>query len=345
MTFIRSLWLFSAIVACWTDLPVRGAEPVRIIFDTDIGNDVDDVLALGVLHALQTRGECELLAVTITKNNPLAASFVDAVNTFYGRGAIPIGVCRPSGKTPDAGKFLPLANAKDGEQDRYPHDAKNGEGIEPAVSLLRRLLAHAAIRSVVVVQVGFSTNLADLLQSPGDSVSPLSGRELVKEKVRLVSVMAGAFEKIPDGKGNWNDHREYNVEQDIPSAKILAEQCDAPMVWSGFEIGLALPYPHVSIERDYGYVPHHPLAEAYYAYSPPPHDRPTWDLTSVLYAVRPDRGYFELSPEGRVTVADDSRTTFTPGMGGKHRFLKLTSDGKPRTLEALMLLSSEPRKS
>ena len=40
--------------------------PIKIIFDTDIGNDVDDVLALSVLHALQTRGDCELLAVTIT---------------------------------------------------------------------------------------------------------------------------------------------------------------------------------------------------------------------------------------------------------------------------------------
>ena len=35
------------------------------------------------------------------------------------------------------------------------------------------------------------------------------------------------------------------------------------MVFSGFEIGIALPYPATSIERDYGYVPHHPLAEAY----------------------------------------------------------------------------------
>ncbi len=52
------------------------------------------------------------------------------------------------------------------------------------------------------------------------------------------------------------------------------------MVWSGFEIGIALAYPHESIERDYRYVEHHPLAEAYYAYEPPPHDRPTWDLTA-----------------------------------------------------------------
>ena len=44
--------------------------PTPLIFDTDIGNDVDDVLALGMIHALQSRGECELLAVTITKDHP-----------------------------------------------------------------------------------------------------------------------------------------------------------------------------------------------------------------------------------------------------------------------------------
>ena len=37
--------------------PVPAAEPVRLIFDTDIGNDVDDALALAVIHALQSRGE------------------------------------------------------------------------------------------------------------------------------------------------------------------------------------------------------------------------------------------------------------------------------------------------
>ena len=54
-------------------------EPLRLIFDTDIGNDVDDVLALGVIHALQSRGECQLLAVTVTKDDELAGQFVDCV--------------------------------------------------------------------------------------------------------------------------------------------------------------------------------------------------------------------------------------------------------------------------
>lgn len=46
---------------------IAGVAPVKLIFDTDVGNDIDDVLAISVIHVLQSRGECELLGVTITK--------------------------------------------------------------------------------------------------------------------------------------------------------------------------------------------------------------------------------------------------------------------------------------
>lgn len=69
-----------AMAALHADQPAT-PPAVPLIFDTDIGNDVDDVLALGMIHALQSRGECNLLAVTITKDHPLAAAFTDAVNT------------------------------------------------------------------------------------------------------------------------------------------------------------------------------------------------------------------------------------------------------------------------
>ena len=75
----------------------------------------------GVIHALQSRGQCQLLAVTITKDHPWAAEFVDAVNTFYGRGDIPIGIAH-SGITNDEGKFLKLARVQDQGQLRFPHD-------------------------------------------------------------------------------------------------------------------------------------------------------------------------------------------------------------------------------
>ncbi len=71
---------------------VRMEGSVRIIYDTDMGNDIDDALALGVIHALQSREECTLLAVTVSKDNFYAAAFSDLVNHFYGRPEIPVGL-------------------------------------------------------------------------------------------------------------------------------------------------------------------------------------------------------------------------------------------------------------
>ena len=60
-----------------------------------MGNDIDDALALAMIHALESKGEARLLAVTLTKDNRWAGPYVDLVNTFYGRGSIPVGVVRP----------------------------------------------------------------------------------------------------------------------------------------------------------------------------------------------------------------------------------------------------------
>ena len=122
----------------------------------------------------------------------------------------------------------------------------------------------------------------------------------------------------------------------------LAANWPTPIVWSGFEIGIAVPYPAISIERDFQYVPHHPVAEAYRLYNPPPHERPTWDLTSVLYAVFSDRGYFGISAPGRVTVEQDGFTRFEPDPQGRDRYLTLDELQMPRVREALVQLSSQP---
>ena len=336
MKLPTSLLLLGAIWVALQPVRLDSAEPVRLIFDTDIGNDVDDALALGVIHALQSRGECELLAVTITKDHELSAPFVDALNTFYGRGDIPIGVVR-NGPTPEPSKFTVLANQRDHGKLRYPHDLMSGTAAPEATPLLREVLAGQPDRSVVIVQVGFSVNLARLLDSLPDRHSRLAGRELVQQKVKLLSVMAGAFQPI-DGK----THLEYNVVKDIPSARKLAQDWPTPIIYSGFEIGLAITYPSQSIERDYSYVAHHPLAEAYCLFMPPPHNRPTWDLTSVLQVVRPDRGYFGLSDPGRVVVNDQGATHFVREAGGPHQYLIASHDQELRVREALMHLSSQP---
>jgi inosine-uridine nucleoside N-ribohydrolase len=305
------------------------AAPVRLIFDTDMGNDVDDLVALCMIHTLQKRGACELLAVTITKDHPQAAAFVDAVNTLYGYPNTPIGVVR-GGAAKDAGKFNLLADAKnsDGSQ-RYPHALQNGAAAPEAVGLIKDILQKQPDGEVVVVQVGFFTNLARLLEDP-------EAKALVERKVKMLSIMAGAFQTVNAD----TRYLEYNVKVDVPAAQKLALEWPTPMVWSGYEIGVAAAFPHTVIEQDLNYAAHHPLKEAYYLYNPPP----TWDPTAVLYAVLPERGYFDLSPSGIVTVENDGATRFRPtkDSAGRHRFLIMKPEQVARVREAVVQLSIEP---
>ena len=336
---ISSVAVWLLIFVASVPSPIRAdepaARPVKLIFDTDMGNDIDDALALGVIHALQSRGECELLAVTLSKDNDFAAPFVDLVNTFYGRGQIPLGVVR-NGKTPEDSRYLTdTVKASDNGQPRYPRKLQSGKDAPEAVGLLRQTLVAQPDQSVSLVVVGFSTNILRLLDSPADQHSPLTGKELVTRKVRLLSMMAGMFSEK-------NRVKEYNVWIDSPSAQRVFTEWPTPLVASGFEIGQAIKFPASSIERDFGYVKHHPLKQAYELYQKMPYDRETWDLTSVLYAVRPDRGYFGLSPAGRIRVDAQDVTQFDATADGRQRFLTVNAEQIARVREALVQLASQP---
>jgi inosine-uridine nucleoside N-ribohydrolase len=298
-----------------------------VIFDTDMGNDVDDALALAMLHALTDRGECRLIGVTLTNANASAVPYVQMVNRFYGRGDLPVGAA--------------IRSLKGGAQDGYlsavlrnapAHFRTGGTGtVEPAVTLLRRLLARSTDK-VVIVQTGFSTNLAALLDSKPDAISPLDGIALAREKVELVVAMAGDYSGGPP---------EYNVRIDAASAKTVFERWPTPVIFSGFEIGRDLLYPAAGIERDFRYAKWHPIAESYRAYHKMPYDRPTWDLTAVLEAVRPEHAYFTRSDAGAVRVDADGATHFAAG-GGDRRYLRLDPAKRAEILEVLELLASQP---
>ena len=301
-------------------------QPVKLIFDTDIGNDIDDALALAMIHTLADRGEVEPLAVTVCKDNPWAAVYVDLVNRFYGRPGLPIGTVR-NGKTPDDGYVRPVAERKVAGEFVYPRKLKSGADAPEAVGLLRKTLEAQLDGSVVIVSVGFMTNLARLIESPAD-------KDLVKRKVRLYIMMAGAYEPSPGG--------EYNVQIDADASRVVFEQWPTPIVATGYEVGGVILYPAESIEKDFGYAANHPIAEAYCAYQKMPYDRPTWDLTAVLYAIRPDRGYFGLSEPGRIALDDKNVTHFTPDESGKHRFLAVTPEQVARIREAFTWMVSAP---
>lgn len=312
--------------------------PVKIVFDTDIAGDVDDALALAMLHALADRGECSIEAVTISKTHPQNGPMVDAINTFYGRPDVTIGVTK--GDYPKDSKYVDLAKKMDDGIFRYPHDLLKSSDAPDAVATLRQVLAGAESNSISIVSVGLAVNIADLLESRADEISPLSGIDLVREKVKLLSIMAGAFNPV---NGN-SRFLEANVRNHVGSMQRLVQLWpgEVPVVWSDFNIGIQARYPRRSIARDFGYTKHHVIRESYLLYCGPDHDRPSWDLTSVLYAVRAGDGYFGLSPAGEVSVADDGFTEFTEGKSGCHRYLKMNNVQTARVVEVQRTLVSQP---
>ncbi len=328
--------LFLGILMASAAAPLQAAEPQRLIFDTDMGNDIDDAMALAVIHQLQSRALVELLAVTSTKDHPKSASFIDATNTFYGRPDIPVGAVR-DGVTPAEGRYIGLVDRRDAAgQLLFPHDLKAPAA---AVPLLRQTLAAQPDGSVTILQVGFFTNLAQLLASEPDEYAPLPGVELVDKKVRELLVMAGAFQTI----GFETAYREYNVREDVAAAQTVAQRWPTPILWSGYEIGIAAAYPWQSILQDFEYTRPHIIKEGYLAWArSQPHDRPTWDLTVVLQAVFPDRGYFNLSPRGEVTVDETGRTEFRKNAEGNDRYLLMDGIQAARVREACVQLVAAP---
>lgn len=333
--------LFVLLVCVFSLTPgfsVAEKKPVKMIFDTDMGNDIDDAMALALIHQLQRRDAIHLLAVTSTKDHPKSAAYIDALNTWYGFPNVPIGAVR-DGATREEGRYNGLIDRTDAAgRPLFPHDFASGDAPE-AVSLLREILSAQPDRSVTLVQVGFFTNFARLLDSKGDAHSPLDGPALIAAKVNVLVLMAGAFQTI---KHNTK-LIEYNVKLDIPAAKKIASAWPSPVVWSGYEIGIAAAYPWQSIIDDYNYVDPHLIKDSYLAYVPEhPHDRPTWDLTAVLHAVYPERGYFSLSPDGHATVSDEGRTDFSVHDDGNDRYLIMNETQAARVRETFVQLCTEP---
>jgi inosine-uridine nucleoside N-ribohydrolase len=293
-----------------------------IIIDTDLGNDIDDALALILAHSLQSNGECEILGVAINKDNNKSAAMVDIINTFYKRPNIAIGVVK-NGKTPENGMFLKqIVDAKIDGKDKYLRTYNTYD--LNAVRLYRKLLSKSDDNSVVIVSIGFFTNLAMLLESCSDEYSPLKGAELVARKVKFLSAMAGDFSAV-------NRKPEYNIKFDINSARYCCENWPTPIIFSGNEVGSQILYPAESINRDFDWVENHPLKEAYHLYGKMPYDRPTWDLTSVLYAVRPHSGYFNISENGIVQIDDKGISVLKIEKSGLHRCLSI----EPSKIELL----------
>src|SRR5690606_6909089 len=197
-----------------------------VILDTDIAGDYDDVGAIALLHAFADNNEIEILATISCNAFHTTAPTLSVLNTYFNRADIPIGVTK---------RTAPNKNCPQGWAEvlleKYPHEITSNNQAMEAVSLYRKTLASQPDQSVTIITIGFFTNLADLLASKGDQYSPLTGEELVEQKVKLLTSMAGAL-----GSGKKKG-REYNVRIDVGAAQKVLAEWPTPIILSPLEVG------------------------------------------------------------------------------------------------------------
>ncbi len=252
-------------------MQLEGKPPLGIFFDSDLGVRIDSVLALALLYGLETNSEARVIGLSSSVPTLAAAQFYEIAGRFYAKGSkflrgLPVGLAAAGNRVADTHALdAAIANSE-----IRPNIHSVNDTADPAV-LLRNALTAQQDRNAVIVCGGPPVNLVAALKLGGV-------KNLIAQKVRLL-VLAGSAAKDP--VADW----------------------PTPVAFAGAEAGSDILFPASAIEKDFAYAPHHPIADAYRAFKPMPYDAPTTCMAAVLYAVRPNDGYFELTADKRLVAA------------------------------------------
>jgi PKD repeat protein len=271
--------------------------PKKVIYETDMCLDADDVGALAMLHGLANNNEVDLLAVCFNEVHPGGAAAIDAMNTWYGRGDIPVGIYKKDLPDPDESYYLDALI-------KFPHDLDH-ENAPSALDVYKNVLSKQPDKSVTIISVGFIVNLYDLL---------LEEPDLIARKVAELVIMGGP------GGGGFNLAR-HNTGA---ATQYLLANWPTPIVFTGAGTGI---YTGAGLDKT---PVENPIREAYYNFFNSNFcGRHSWDQISVLYGVRGISDYF-------TNLGSVDRWNLGPGMRSSFK-TRLTKDEYARIIEDLMV--------
>lgn len=318
LLIILTLW------SCSQKKVNEAANPVKIIFDTDLGPDYDDVGALAFLHAMADSGKVEILATLSSNKHELVGPSIDVINTYFGRPELTIGA--PKGEGVNMNSPYHWA---DTIVARYPHKLNSTSEAEDAVKVYRRILNSQPDKSVTVVTVGFLTNLRDLLVSKPDEITHLSGKDLVLKKVKNLVSMAGKF---PEGK-------EFNIEKDSVASEYVFRNWPGDITFTGWEIGNEI---HTGLRLMNSTVQNSPVKDVFRISIPLSEEdkngRMSWDETAVLIAAYGTEGFFDIA-KGTIIVRKDGSNIWKSNKVGNQKYViqKMPPEEMARFIEDRMM--------
>ena len=282
-----------------------------VIFDTDMGSDCDDAGALAVLHALADAGELRILGVVFSSGkNRYGVGTCDAINTYYGRGDLPLGQYHGTDVGDPRNSYTKqiATNTK-----RFGHDIvdKSPDLVATYISILESQPDH----SVTICTVGHPHGLVHLLRHP-------SGKKLVRRKVRRWVAM---------GTGGWNFQKmgmsDYSQE--------LLDNWPMPFFIS--PSGKTIQTGHRLLPQT---PKSNPVREAYRLWNTGTaisEGRSSWDQVAVLFIARPE--LFKLEGKGRLARLPDGKVVWDPQEDRSKHFLvtpRISDDDMAEIIEALM---------
>ncbi len=264
----------------------------NIVLDTDIGTDSDDIGALAILCNLAHQQKINLLAVTSCSSTLEPVYTIDLIAQCY-------GIDIPVGKS-----VVPY-----GDDDAHGDYARKicqaytsrlcGKPIPSAVSVLRKALTQG---NVTLVTVGPLNNIAELLDSQPDEISPLDGKQLFQQNVTEVYAMAGTFEN------NWT---EWNVAENVPAFCKVLDTVTCPITFIPFEVGAKVKTATNFLNGD-----DCPMKLGYFVHNHGP--RESWDpITAYCSAVE----CFPTTSWGQILSDDKGVTTYKCGCGNRRYVL------------------------
>jgi hypothetical protein len=315
-------------------ITVSAAQLVPVIFDTDMDSDCDDAAALAILHIMADRGEARILGTMVSSRHPWSAPCTDAINTFYRRPNLPIGVPKGRGAIEQGSKYARQIAAE------FPNDVPRGTNTPDATRLYRRLLAAEPDGSVTIVTVGDLTNLGYLLESGPDDITPLDGVAMVKRKVKVWVCMGTRYPSDLDPKkwGNFKPDAESTVKAigGWPTlVTFTGGQEFAQMLATGR--GLAATAANNPVRRAY---------ELYF--DGQCKDRHSADQIAVMVAVRGSGPPWKLVTEGYNHIFDNGTHEWRNSPDNPlHEYVSALAPGKTARevadeMEALMLEKPRP---
>lgn len=291
---------------------------MKIILDTDFGNDIDDVFALAMLAYYQDLDLIDVIAVLNSKQHSGAAQFLAWMCAFLSLRC-PVGDCQ-NGVPQDKAYYLAL-------YDLFKSEYPSVNPLEPTMSdtVLREVLSDVDDNGCTLLMIGNATNIANALKQP-------ELLALMHKKIDTIVWMAGAFDTAM---------AENNIRVDKNASHALMALWQKDIHFVPFEVGAAIKFPgHRFVECDSDEPQNstvHPIVQCYMNYVKKPHwGREVWDPVTLLYCLK-DVLSIDIfnTKRGGVEIDENEVATLFTGADFQNHVVVSAIDTQEKRAEAL----------